>query len=173
MNELAKRFITEAKAALQNRKYIDAGRCFEKAAETILQNSQAGKLFRKASKIYRESGRYKEADRCYQKAVQLLDGQQKAECLLDSWIDLIDTIVHFEYDCSFEWRGETDGSHDSYHEDLNQIQKKAEGVLRQALSVKGADKETIIEKASDECKKREKAGGWGASRCWHAIRNAT
>jgi len=116
---------------------------------------------------------YKEADRCYQNVVQLLDGEQKAECLMDSWKDLIDTIVHFEYDCSFEWRGETDGSHDSYQEDLNRYQKKAEDVLKQALSVKGVDKNRIIEKASDECQKREKEGGWGSSRCWSIIRNVT
>jgi tetratricopeptide (TPR) repeat protein len=173
MNELVNRFITEAEEALQSRKYIEAGQCYEKAAETTLHNSQAGELLRKASNIYRESGRSEDADRCYHKAVQLLDGQQKAECLLDGWKDLINTIVHFEYDCSFEWRGETDGSHDSYQEDLNRYQKKAEDVLKQALNVKGVDKVRIIEKASDECRKIEKEGGWGSRRCWNTIRNAT
>jgi tetratricopeptide (TPR) repeat protein len=173
MNELVQGLIREAEEALKNRKYIDAGRCYEKAAETIHHKSQAAKLLRKASGAYRDSGMYPEADRCYQSAVQLLNGEQKAECIMDHWKDLIDTIVHFEYDCSFEWRGETDGSHDSYQEDLNQYQKKAEDVLKQALSVKGVDKNRIIEKASDECKRREKEGGWGASRCWDIIRNVT
>ena len=99
--------------------------------------------------------------------------EEKANNIMDSWLGLIDTIVHFEYDCSFEWRGETDGSHDSYQEDLNQYQKKAEDVLKQALSVEGVDKDRIIEKASAECRKREKEGGWGAARCWNIIRNVT
>jgi len=173
MNELVQGFITEAEAALKNRKYIDAGRCYEKAAETTRHKTQAAELLRKASETYRDSGMYKEADRCYQNTVQLLDGEQKAEYLMDCWKDLIEDIVHFEYDCSFEWRGETDGSHDSYQEDLNRYQKKAEDVLKQALSVKGVDKNRIIEKASDECRKREKEGGWGSSRCWSIIRNVT
>lgn len=173
MSEQTKRFITEAEEALQNRKYADAGRCYEKAAESTRHKTQAAKLLRKASETYRDSGMVKEADRCFQNAVQLLDGEQKAECLMDCWKDVIETIVHFEYDCSFEWRGETDGSHDSYQEDLNRYQKKAEDVLKQALSVKGVDKNRIIEKASDECRKREKEGGWGASRCWKIIRTVT
>ena len=173
MNELVQRFIAEADEALQNRKFMDAGRFYEKAAETTRHKKQTAKLLRKASEAYRKSGRYKEADRCYQNAVQLLDGQQKVNCLMDGWKDLINTIVHFEYDCSFEWRGETDGSHDSYQEDLNQYQKKAEDILKEALSVKGVDKDKIIKKASDECRKREKEGGWGSSRCWDIIRNAT
>ena len=123
MNESVQRFITEAEEALQKGKYAEAGRCFEKAAETTRHQSQAAKLLKNASKAYRESGSYEEADRCYQKALRLLDGQQKADYLLDGFKDLIDTIVHFEYDCSFEWRGETDGSHDSYQEDLNRYQK--------------------------------------------------
>jgi hypothetical protein len=36
------------------------------------------------------------------------------------------TIVHFEYDCSFEWRGETDGSHDSYQEDIKRYQSRVD-----------------------------------------------
>ena len=102
-----------------------------------------------------------------------MDGNQKAQYLLSRWKEIIKTIVGFEYDCSFEWRGETDGSHDSYQEDLNRYQKKAEDVLKQVLSIKGVDKNRIIEKASNECRKREKEGGWGASRCWNIIRNVT
>ena len=102
-----------------------------------------------------------------------LEAEQKANNIMEDWIDLIDTIVHFEYDCSFEWRGETDGSHDSYQEDLYRYQKKAEDLLRQALSVEGVAQDRIIERASDECRKREKSGGWGARRCWNIIRNVT
>lgn len=170
MNEQVQRFITKAEEALQNRKYIDAGRCFEKAAETTHHKTQAAKLLRKASAAYGDCGMYREADRCFQNAIQLLDGEQKAECLMECWENVIETIVHFEYDCSFEWRGETDGSHDSYQEDINRYQEKAENLLKQALSTKGVDKDRIIEIARSECRKREKEDGWGASRCWNIIR---
>ncbi|MCD4743949.1 MAG: hypothetical protein K8R67_15920 [Desulfobacteraceae bacterium] len=101
----------------------------------------------------------------------MMGGEQKAQYLLECWKDIIDTIVHFEYDCSFEWRGETDGSHDSYLEDINLYQKKAEDVLRRALNVDGIDKDMLIEKAREECRKREEEDGWGSARCWDIINN--
>jgi len=173
MNEPVQRLIKEAETAYQNKQFMDACQCYEKAAETTLHKAQAGKLLRIASGIYQEAGGINKAEECLQKAILLLEGHQKAECLLERWKKTINTIVHFEYDCSFEWRGETDGSHDSYEDDLNQYQKIAEGVLKQALSVKGVDRDRILEKAEDECRKCEDQDGWGATRCWNSISNTT
>ena len=171
MNERIKRLITEAEEALSNGKYIDAGRFYEKAAESAFHKSQAVKLLKKASEAYKTCGMYKDANRCSEKALLFMDDNQKVQYLMESWRDIIDTITHFEYDCSFEWRGETNGSHDSYQKDIDRLQKEAEDVLKQALSVNGVDREKIIEETRDECRKREKEGGWGASRCWDIIRN--
>lgn len=168
---MVQHLIAEAEEALNNGNYADAGRCYEQAAEIAPQKSQAVRLFRKASEVFRHSGMNEETDRCFQKALRLLEGSYKVEYLMDRWKDLITTIVQFEYDCSFEWRGETDGTHDSYLEDINRCQEKAEDLLQQALDVEGADYDMIVQKASIECRKREQGGGWGASRCWNIIRN--
>jgi len=101
-----------------------------------------------------------------------MDEQLKAWGLFDKWKGLIEAIAHFEYDCSFEWRGETDGSHDSYLEDIRRLRKEAEAVLREAVSVEGADRGRILEKAGEVCRKWEETGGWGADRCWKSIRGA-
>jgi hypothetical protein len=114
-----------------------------------------------------------DAESCFKHAMELMDGNQKAQYLLSRWNEIIKTIVEFEYDCSFEWRGETNGSHDSYLEDIRQLQKEGEDILKQALSVNGIDRNYIIEKAREECRKWEKAGGWGSRRCWDIINNAT
>ena len=173
MNELINRFIADAERATSNGQYDDAGQYYEKAAETTRHKSQATKLLKKASEAYRNCWMHEKAERCCKHAIELMDGNQKARYLLECWEDIIETIVHFEYDCSFEWRGETDGSHDSYQEDIDLYQKKAEDILRQALDVKGVDKDILIEKAREECRKREEEGGWGSARCWNTIRNVT
>ena len=62
---------------------------------------------------------------------------------------------------------------DSYLEDIKQLQREGEDILEQALSVNGVDRNRIIEKAREECKKWEEAGGWGSGRCWDIINKAT
>lgn len=95
-----------------------------------------------------------------------------SDALLAGWMKLIDTIVAFEYDCSFEWRGETDGSHDSYLEDLKRLEREAAEALRQALASEGAQRETLLVQARERCCLCEAEGGWGAERCWASIGNA-
>ena len=95
--------------------------------------------------------------------------QEKALDLFERWRDTIDTIAHFEYDCNFEWRGETDGCHDSYLMDLHGLEEKARNLFLQALAVEGVDKTLLIEKAREVCRKWEATGGWGSARCWKTI----
>ena len=171
MNELVNRFISDAERAASNGEYVDAGQYYEKAAGITRYKSQAAKLLKKAAETYRDCWMQEDAERCSQHAIELMDCNQKARYLLECWKNIVETIVHFEYDCSFEWRGETDGSHDSYQEDIDLYQKKAENVLRRALDVNGVDKDVLIEKAREECRKREEEGGWGSARCWDTIRN--
>lgn len=173
MGEPINDIINEANALLQEGKYSDAGRCYEKAAETTHHKAQAAKLLMKASEAYRYCRMYTEADRCSVGAVKLMDDNQKAQYLLTRWKEIIKNIVEFEYDCSFEWRGDTNGSHDSYLEDIKKLQKEGEDILKQVLRVNGVDKNQIIEKAREECKKWEEAGGWGSDRCWDIINKAT
>jgi hypothetical protein len=94
------------------------------------------------------------------------------DALLARWKTIVENIVAFEYDCSFEWRGETDGSHDSYLEDLKRLELEAGEALQLALNTEGADRPALLERAGEVCRKMEAEGGWGASRCWASIANA-
>jgi len=96
MNAQTHRFITEAETAIKNSNYIDASRYYEKAAETVIDKTQAADLLIKASETYRNNGMYKDALKCYQNAAQLLYGEEKAKCLMSCWEALIEAIVHFE-----------------------------------------------------------------------------
>ena len=165
-------FVTEAQKAAAKGRHADAGYFYEKAAEMTRHQAQAAKLFKKAFRSFADAWRKDDAERCLQRALELMDGNQKAMLLVECWKDMVDTIVHFEYDCSFEWRGETDGSHDSYLNDLSSMQQKATGILRRALEVEGVDRDFLLEEARGECRKREAAGGWGSARCWDTIRDA-
>ena len=123
----------------------------------------------KAAGAYRESFMKEDAESCSKQAIELMDDNQKAQYLMSCWKEIIKTIVEFEYDCSFEWRGETNGSHDSYLEDIKRLEKEGEDLLKQMLSVKGVDRNRIIEKAREECRKWEEAGGWGSGKCWDIV----
>ena len=169
--EEIKRLIQEAEIFLKQKKFSDAGRCFEKAAAITDDKREMVVLLKKAAEAFREPRSISDEIRCHLNASRLLEGNEKAESLLACWRANIQGIVDYEYDCSFEWRGETNGSHDSYLKDLDRYQKEAEKVLKQALTVKKVKKKKIIKQASNECRRREQEGGWGASRCWKTIEN--
>lgn len=171
MEEIEK-LVKEAEESIKQRKFSDAGRYSERAAAIADDKKETVALLKKAAEAFRESRSTHDEIRCYLNAGRLSEGKEKAESLLSCWRAYIQRIVDYEYDCSFEWRGETDGSHDSYLNDLDRYQKEAENVLTQALTVKKVKKKKIIKQAADECRRREQTGGWGASRCWKTIENA-
>lgn len=176
MNDETAKLVEMAEEHLRERRSYDACTCFEEAAGTEQDNGRKAHLWQRAGDAYANVRSTENARRCYQQAAQLLDGQEKADCLLTLWRHLILEIAGCQWDCSFEWRGETDGSHDADHEyyqgAIAQYQKEAERVLHQALSIEGVRTRRIIKGAKRECKRREK-DGWGAKICWSIVAEAT
>jgi tetratricopeptide (TPR) repeat protein len=169
MNEDAKQLVSHAEALIEDSRYTDAGRCYERASESVHDKETAAALLIKASEAFRKPGSFNNAARCCQKAAELLEGKGKAVCLMASWQILMDAIAAFEYDCGFEWRGETNGSHDSYLHDIERYANEATDVLRQALRIDGVDANRIIKQAEEKWKEMKEGGGWGATRCWDII----
>jgi len=169
MVERVNRLIEDAEYATSEKRHEDAAHCYEKAAELTPHKSQAAKLMQKASQSYLACWMREDSKRCARYALELMEGSQKIDYLFERWQEIIDTIAHFEYDCSYEWRGETDGSHDSYLEDLDRLVEEARAILQQAFDVEGVDEAGLIEKAGEECRKWESTGGWGSARCWKSI----
>jgi tetratricopeptide (TPR) repeat protein len=166
-----------AEKYMNERKFNDAGKCFEEAAASVVDKREGVEFLKKAAQAYEASGVTEDPVRCYLKASQFLEKTEKAECLLACFRVYVSIIAGYEYDCGFEWRGATDGSHDDDHKfyqgKIEEYQSEAEKVLREALSIVGVDKNKIIRQAKDECAKRKREGGWGESACWYIIRNAT
>ena len=157
-------------------KFNDAGKCFEEAAASVVDKREAVEFLKKAAQAYDEWGVTEDAVRCHLESSPFLEKTARAECLLACFRIYVSQIAGYEYDCGFEWRGATDGSHDDDHDfyqgRIKQYQSEAEKVLREALSIEGADEDKIIKQANDECIKRKKEGGWGESICWNIITNA-
>lgn len=170
MNEDTKLLVSHAKALIQENRYTDAGRCYERASESVHDKETASELLIKASEAFKKPGSFNKAARCCQKAAELLEGKGKAACLMASWKILMDAIAEFEYDCGFEWRGESNGSHDSYLHDIESYGNEAMEVLRQTLQIEGVDANNIIKQAEEKWKEMKEGGGWGATRCWDIIR---
>jgi len=178
MRDETNSLIARAEEYMKERKFGDAGKCFEEAAASVVDKREGVEFLKKAAQAYEGSGVTEDnALRCYLEASQFLDKTEKAECLLACFRVYVSKIAGYEYDCGFEWRGATDGSHDDdhefYQEKIKQYQREAEKILREALSIEGADKNKIIRQAKDECTRRKREGGWGESACWFIITNAT
>ncbi len=169
--------IVRAEEYMKEQKFGDAGKCFEETAALVVDKRESTEFLKKAAQAYERSrATYDDALRCYLAASQVLDRAEKAECLLSCFRVYVSKIAGYEYDCGFEWRGATDGSHDDdhyfYQEKIKQYQSEAEKVLRKALSIEGADKNRIIRQAKGECIRRKREGGWGESACRSIITNA-
>ena len=169
MQDETRSLIAEAEESVGKRAFTEAGRYYERAAATAGAGKEAAELLRKAGEAHAEMLSTGDASRCYRGAGQLLDAEDKAECLIDCWRVYIRAIVAYEYECSYEWRGATDGRHDSdsaiYKDLIMETRREAEEVLRQAVNIEGVDGYAIIEQARDECRRCQREGGWGASMC--------
>jgi hypothetical protein len=153
-------------------KYSEAARLYETAAESAIDTSQKIALYKKAAEAYHELGSTDEEARCLVYASNLLDGEEKIDCLVLCWKAYITAIAVFQYDTSFEWKGEDENLNASYSETIDDYLGKAVGVLEKVLEVKGVDKSKLIEELGTECVKRQNEGGWGASYCWKSIEKA-
>jgi hypothetical protein len=175
MEKRTKSLDEQAEAFLREKKFGDAGKCYELAAEQVDNKKQKADLLKKAAGVYNEVRMTDDAVRCLTHASGFLEKTEKAECLMDCFKVLILAIAGYEYDCGFEWRGATDGSHsddhESYQKSMQDYQENAEKIVRDALSVEGVDRAEILEQARGELRKRKDDGGWGASRCAVIIEN--
>ena len=176
MNDQSRKLAETAEEHLRERRSDEACRCLEEAAGAEEDRGTKAQLWQRAAEVYAEDRSTENAGRCYRKASLLLEGQEKADCLLAWWRHLILAIAGCQWDCSFEWRGETDGSHDADHEyyqgAIARYREEAERVLREALSIEGIRTSGIIKEAKRECRRREK-DGWGAKICWSIVAEVT
>ena len=176
MNDETRKLVEMAEEHLRERRSDDACKCFEQAAGTEEDNGRKAQWCQRAAEVHGKVRSTENAGRCYRQAALLLDGQEKADCLLAWWRHLILEIAGCQWDCCFEWRGETDGSHDDDHEyyqgAIARYQKEAERLLHEALNIEGISTGRIIKEAKKECRRREK-DGWGAKICWSTIAEAT
>jgi len=168
--------IRKVKTFTEARKFSDAARCLDDAATMEAETARKAHFWRQAAALYKKAGEYRKAADTYQSAGELLESSARAECLMASWKCLISGIVAYEYDCSWEWRGDSgdhESGHDTYQNAIKEYQAEAERVLFAVLHIEGLNGQEVLKEAGLEYKRLEKAGGWGASRCKKIIEGAT
>jgi tetratricopeptide (TPR) repeat protein len=168
MDEETKKLLKECETLLTKRELAKAAHCFEKIGDFQKEAQQRIDLYKKAAAAYHEAGRTENAVSCYRKAAHLLDGEQKADCLLACWRIYIREIVGYLYDRSWELSNKMAGREevgaDIYEDLINESEKRAQEILTEALLINGVDKNRILGEAKQTCREREK-GSWGAHRC--------
>jgi hypothetical protein len=167
--------ISRAQEHLKKREFIKAAKCYEEAAAATDDKRKRADLLKQSAQAYDECRDTENILRCYREASQLLERSARAECLLECWKAYLTAIAGSEWECCFEFRG--DDSHADDH-DMNlahiaKLQTGAEEVLKEALSVEGADPRRILQLARQECERRKKKDGWGAARGFRIIANVT
>ena len=165
------------KELMDNRKFTEAAACCEKAASAARDNRTKADYLKGAALAYKRMRDDDNAVRCCQEAAQQFEKMEKAECLVDCFGICVSAIAGLAYDCSFEWRGETDGGHDDDH-DINQnlireYSEKGEKFLREAFGVEGAGRRKVLRLAEKEYKRMKKEGGWGSGACREIITKVT
>ena len=141
------------------------------------EREQAGTL-REQALAHRQDRDYAAAVRCYREAARLSDAGAARACLMDCWRTYVWAIAGCEYDCGFEWRGATDGSHDDDHDyyqgAIAEYRGQAVELLADLLAHAGWwERHAILREAQRECGRLKKGGGWGVSRCHDIIRAAS
>ena len=176
MKDATKDLVSKAEEFLKRHRFTDAAACFEKAAESEDDKAKAAPLLKRAGEAYAQTRSLEDAGRCYSQAGELMDNEGKAECLMAYWQSLVLEIAGCQYDCGYEWRGDTTGDHDAdhhfYQDQIKQYQQEAQRVLVEALRIAGVNKREIIRAANKECRKRKK-DGWGAGICSNIVAHAT
>jgi tetratricopeptide (TPR) repeat protein len=167
---------TRAEDHMVKRPSGDHAKGFEEAAALADDKRDSADLLKKAAQAYEDWGDRENAVRCYLHAAQILEKKEKAECFLACFRLYVEGIAVQQWECGFEWKGVTDGSHDDDHNLHQGIIKEymceAEKVLREAMSVEGAGRKKIMKRARAECR-RMKKDGWGASECREVIERVT
>ncbi len=173
MKESAEDLIALATEREEDRRFAEAACAFERAAAMAGDRETSAGLLRMAAGAHQKMRNTEDAVRCCTEAADLLEGAEKAECLMECFGLCITAIAGCEYDCGFEWRGAMDDSHsedhDLYQEQIARYQEEAESLLRRALDIQGARKRAVLRLAKKEYERRKREGGWGAARCLEII----
>ena len=111
----------------KNNRLQEAARCFEEAADREDDRQRRAELLQRAAGAYGDGRHMADAGRCCRQACELLEHEEKAQCLMAYWRSLILEIAGCQYECSYEWRGATDGSHDDDHDFYQGLIKRYRG----------------------------------------------
>lgn len=164
--------INEADELFKASRYVEAAKLYIEIAEKS-ENLLEKKIFlKKAADSYHELGSFDEEAACIYKILSLSEGIEKVELLVKVWSIYILAIAGYQYETSFEWKGEVENLDEAYGEKINYYYSEAVKAIRLALEEKGVDKKWLLEALGNECVKRQNEGGWGADHCWNSIHSA-
>jgi len=162
----------EAEELFKNAKYNEAAKIFFKLAELTNKKEDKKKYLQKAADSYQKIGSLDEEAACIFEISTLCEGKEKVDHLVSVWRIYILAIAVYQYDTSFEWKGEVNNLNGSYEEKINNYYNKAVNAIILALDEKGVDEKSLLEILGNECVKRQNEGGWGSEYCWRSIHSA-
>lgn len=162
----------EADIFYEQKQFVKAAKLYEEAAQKSMDDAQKIISYRKAASSYKELGLVDDEVRCLIQTSEFLGDQEKIDCLINCWEAYITAIAVFQYETSYEWKGQDENLNDAYFETIDAYLVKAIGILESLIQLKYVDKQRVLERLANSCAKRQNEGGWGASHCWKSIDKA-
>ena len=164
--------IEKADSLFKQYKFIEAAKIYLELADKSTEVIHKIEFIRKAAMAFHELGSYNEEAECMLQTCPLLEEEEKIECLVSVWRIYIMAIAVFQYERSFEWRGEAENLDEAYFETIEGYFEKAVAVLKGTLRQKGIDRDMLLERLGNECAKRQNEDGWAADHCRKSIEKA-
>jgi hypothetical protein len=105
-------------------------------------------------------------------ASTFLQDEEKFECLIACWKTFIKAIAAYQYETSFEWKGEVENLDPSYGNTIEKYYSQAVSVLVKVFAIREKDANGLLDMLRSECAKMSNEGGWAASECISSINDA-
>jgi hypothetical protein len=153
-------------------KFPDAATLYEAEAEKTRDIAEKVLLYNKAASAYHEYGSPDDEVRCLLATIDYLQDEANVQCLVSCWKVYIRASALYQYETSFEWKGENENLDPQYGEIIEGYLSKSVDILERILRSEKLDRNSIREELALECVKMQNEGGWGVDQCWASIKLA-
>jgi hypothetical protein len=157
---------------LRHKKYSEAPKLFEEAAKSANDVKSTIAFYRKAAEAYDDLGSYEEEARCLMITSTFLQGKEKIDCLIACWKTYIKAIAVYQYEASFEWKGEVENLDPSYGKTIEKYYSQSVNVLKKVFAIRKNDVDGLLDELRSECAIMSNEGGWAVSECASSINEA-
>ena len=105
----------------KEKRFVEAARVYEMKAESTPESVEKVRLYQKAALAYKELGSTEDKVRCQLATIDYIRVEDRVNCLIECWRDYFRAVAVYQYEVSFEWKGEVNNLDPHYNERMRTI----------------------------------------------------